>query len=617
MIKIEEFKRFHDRTFGLGQDVAQNLDSEVEIASLFIPESLTYKKMVASQLHERTVEAGSSNTCFETLLAALINQQMTYKNLVSVGFKDGKSTPGREPYATGLIRALIKGQRNPAITNWAAANYLSLTIGLGLLDFHYDSDQFTITELGKQAVALFDAKTPESEKELHDFLLERLYEYPYAAWLIRWVNQKDWGHIFTKFELGAEFGFIDEAGFTSIPEIAFVDQIAYAKAMGNHKVEKETRSNFEGTSDKYMRWLCGMFVEFGLLQKTTKTVTSDPINGKTYQVEIQAYQATPECRKAINYVDGKSSHRRSPKRVRWEYLAPKSQDASRRKTIRALELKFLSESPNGRTFSELADKINETLPELRATPGLIADDIKGLNRIGIQIDMPDKTGDACKLIDKLFDFIIPVKADHVFTESKAQEAKDKIRPYLTHVDHRYLKGIDIAFKTVTTHAEDTELEQLSTELFTNEMGYKGRHLGGSSKPDGIAYTDDRLWILDSKAYHKSFTLTKTNTDPMYRYIMEYREKKGTVDWWSEIPSGIPKDNAHFVYVSGGFSGNYQKQLSDFEDFVKMKGSLMEITKLILLAEKYQRGEIDKAGVEKFALDTNFTFDKYYPLLTNN
>lgn len=70
-------------------------------------------------------------------------------------------------------------------------------------------------------------------------------------------------------------------------------------------------------------------------------------------------------------------------------------------------------------------------------------------------------------------------------------------------------------------------------------------------------------------------------------------------------------------MSGGFSGNYQKQLSDFEDFVKMKGSLMEITKLILLAEKYQRGEIDKAGVEKFALDTNFTFDKYYPLLTNN
>lgn len=612
MIEIREFDNFPDRTFGLGQDVAQSLMSEVEVASLFMQKSKTYKNMLDHRLHEQTVEAGGGQSLFESLTSALVNQQMTYKNLVSVGGNDG--TPGRQPYATGLIRALIHGQKNPAITDWAAMNYLSVTIGLGLLDFDYNHDEFTITDLGEKAVRLFDSDTEESRQQLDNFMLERLYEYPYAAWLIRVLNDEKWGwgHTFTKFELGSEFGFIDEAGFTSLPEEAYIDQIAYAKATGNREDEKKTKSNFESTSDKYMRWLTGVLAGFGLLTKTRKTVKSSPINGKTYEISLPAYKATGACITALNFVNGGSSHKRSKKRVRWEYLAPKSQDASKRKTIRALELKFLSESPDGLPYTELADKINQVIPELKASAVLIVDDVKGLNRIGIEIHADE---DRCKLIDKLYDFIIPVKKNHTFDETEGELLKERIRPFLTHVDHRYLKGIDIAFKPKTSNAENTELEQLSTELFTKEMQYSGRHLGGSSKPDGIAYTHDCVWVIDSKAYHNGFTLDKKKTDPMSRYIREYRMHIGSVDWWAEIPENIPEANSFFMYVSGSFTGNYRAQLKDFENFTKMRGSLMEIAKLILLAEKYRRHEINKDEVNDLALDGNITFEEYFPLLT--
>ena len=132
---------------------------------------------------------------------------MTKKQLVSL--KDG-----RKPYAAGLIRALYRGQRSPVIVDWAATNYLSVAVGLGLVDYGYSEDVYTVTNLGQEAVSLLDQNQKDS---LSKFMLERLYEYPYVAWMIRLMNS-DREKNFSKFDLGANFGFIDEPGFISLPE---------------------------------------------------------------------------------------------------------------------------------------------------------------------------------------------------------------------------------------------------------------------------------------------------------------------------------------------------------------------------------------------------------------
>lgn len=614
MIEINEYKSFPDRTFGLGQDVSQDLSREVEVASLFVPTSKIYAQMVHRQLQERTTEAGANQSVLDELLTSLVEQKMTYKTLISVNIAGKRGTSGRTPYATGLIRALFRGQRNPAITDWAAANYLSVAVGLGLLDFDYETELFTITQLGREAVTILDQG---NKRKLDTFLLERLYEYPYAAWLIRLMNKKEnRGKAFSKYELGEQFGFIDEPGFISLPEEIYVDLLARAEASGDRNAVKDIRSNFESTADKYMRWLTGVFVKYNLLKCVKKEIKTTLLNGKQHTVSLQAYKATGLCIIAQNYVNGGSSHHRSVKRIRWEYLAPKSTDAPKRKTIRALALKFLSEKPSGLDYTTLANNINAIIPELHATPSMLQDDIEGLTRIGI--DIKSHNG-SCILKDTLTDFIIPVEKNQSFKNSVSVEIIERIRPYLTHIDHKYLKAIGIAYKSHTSNAENTELEQLATSLFIHEMEYCGTALGGPNKPDGLIYTDDELWILDTKAYAKGFTVTRDHTDPMARYINEYRNRRGSHNksgWFDLAPEQIPAANAHFMYVSGFFSGEYKKQLNDFENnSVNMRGSLMEITKLILLAEKYKRGEISHQEISNYALDNNITFNQYFPELT--
>ena len=91
-------------------------------------------------------------------------------------------------------------------------------------------------------------------------MLERLYEYPYAAWMIRLMNG-DRNKKFSKFDFGDNFGFIDEPGFISLPEDLYVDAMINAKAKGDKDEMKKIRSNYESTADKYMRWLAGVLLE--------------------------------------------------------------------------------------------------------------------------------------------------------------------------------------------------------------------------------------------------------------------------------------------------------------------------------------------------------------------
>lgn len=598
VINVQEYRKFRSQTFGLGQDVAHDLTKIVRVPALFIDNSQVVKELRQGKLIDLTTKAGAPIDIYEELNNALGKDKITKKQLVSL--KDG-----RKPYATGLIRALYRGQRSPVIVDWAATNYLSVAVGLGLVDYDYSADIYTVTNLGQKAVSLLDQN---KEDLLNQFMLERLYEYPYAAWLIRLMNQNR-NKKFSKFDLGANFGFIDEPGFISLPEDLYVDAMLDAKANQDKKEMSRIRSNYESTADKYMRWLAGVLLEYKLIKKDNKTYHRT-INGKSVEIKVPAYSLTLNGVRALNKVDGGSRFKRSTKRVMWEYLAPKAENAQKKKTSRALMLKFLSESSNGLSIEKLAEKINAVEPSIAVIPEQLKDDAIGLNRIGIEITI---NGNHLTLKEPLYDFVIPVTKNYTFKATEADKIKEKLLPVLHNLDHTYLQAVDIAYKDKTTNQENAQLEILSTRLFTKEMEFKGLHLGGVNKPDGFAYDDNDGWIIDSKAYHNGFPFTVSHTDAMGRYIRQYRDRNDNSNWWKTLPSNLP--NTQFIYVSSFFIGNYEKQLEDFETRNKMKGSLMEIPQLILLAERYKAGKSSHEEFKNYALANNHNFNKYLAELT--
>ena len=597
MITVQTYKKFPDRTFGLGQDVSTDLLDIVKVPALFIKDSKIHKELEESRLKRVTIDVGAPQEIYDKLLKALGKKTMSDNELVSLSSKYG-----RKPYASGLIRAIFDGQRGPAIKDWPAKNYLAVAVGMGLVDLDYSTDTYHITELGKEAVNLLDNNDLDN---LRTFMLERLFEYPYAAWLIRVVNM-DKNKWYTKFDLGDNFGFIDEPGFSSLPEDLYIDAIFEAKSSKDKKLASQIKSNYESTADKYMRWLAGVLVKYNLLKKQAKVYTRI-IDGKEYSVSLTSYKVTLQGVRALNRVNGGSRFSRSIKRVRWEYLAPKVENASKRKTARALMLKFLSEAPNGITAKDMSIKINTINSSLNSIPDQVLDDAKGLNRLGIEISVDNN--EMLKLKESLYDFTIPVKSNETFDSTTADNLKKLILPKLKKLDHKYLQAIDIAYKrTNTTNHENTLLEVLSADLFTKEMDYHGKHLGGANKPDGFVYDDKTGWILDSKAYRDGFAVTAHNTDAMGRYIDQYRDRDDKSTWWKEFPNDLSE--TYFAYISGFFIGKYQAQLKDFENRKHIKGGLIEVAKLILLAEKYKENKITHDQITIQILNDHISQSEY-------
>lgn len=598
LITVTEYKKLNNHTFGLGQDVAHDLTNLAKVASLFIYDSKINKWLRSERLNTVVSDEKIRKNLYNAINK--INIKLTHLQL------GGKRTKSE---ANSLVQAIFDGQgKRLAIVDWAAQNYVSVTVAFGLIKFERETDSYKITDLGKLAVELYDNGQKD---KLNEFFYERLLEYPYASWLLRLTGSEP-SKRFSKFDLGMNFGFIDELGFSTAPLNIYLDNLAQAEIDNDPQLRKETKSNFESTGDKYMRWLAGVLVHYKLLNSQISTKTVHNYLGTDYELSIgTTYQITGKGLRALNQANGKSKYSRSIKRVMWEYFAPKAKDAIRKKTVRALIIKYLSESPKGKSATDISKFINNNYPSLETTPEEIIDDTIGLNRIGIEISIE---GENLLLKEKLFPFDIPIKQNVSFVKEEIDILKDKLRKQLKLTSHTYLKGIDIAFKKRTTNAENTEFESISVSLFTKEMSFFGHHLGGASKPDGIVWNNDFLFILDSKAYHQGFPLTKNYTDPMLRYLteLEARNPKVIPNWWDMIPKDI--DNKYFVYVSGKFKGNYLKLLNDFKIASKHDGGALEFIKLLLLTENFKSGLMTVEEIKEEILGTDIGIKSYYPKL---
>ena len=573
MIELRKMENQNFRTFGWVQDPS-DFESLIKVVSIFDNKSETHKELVNEKI-DRLIEERDGKSHFLEVLNS-IPLKIKYADLVGTSF-----TPRSSARCNGIVQATVKGQVRDFISDWPADNFVRWAQALGFIKYNYFDDSFEITEEG---LNLTGAKTIE-EKE--DILIDSLLSYPPA---VRILNLLSDGKVKTKFELGKNLGFIGEDGFTSIPQDVLIMTLATTE---DTKERNKLRTDTEGSSDKYARMIAKWLSKLGLLVQVAKEVELS-IGGKNYKEKIgQSYMITAKGIQSLNKANGRSRHKRISKNISWEMLATKGTDRNYIRTRRALIIKSLIECKSGLTLEEIRDRLEiHTISELFT---VVKDDIDGLINIGLNIE---KIGEKYYFNDEINDFIIPIIENS--EKSEFTQEKDNLREKLDTLSHEYLSLVDLAFDS----QQNRLFEMKTVELLTKECNYKGVHLGGSRKPDGIIYTENSTdnygVIIDTKAYSNGYNLPISQVDEMVRYVEENnkREKeRNSNEWWKEFGDNINK--FYFSFISGKFIGNIEEKLQRITIFTNVYGNAMTIITLLYLANEIKANRLKNMEVVKY------------------
>lgn len=573
MIELRKMGNQNFRTFGWVQDPS-DFESLIKVVSIFDNKSETHKELVNEKI-DRLIEERDGKSHFLEVLNS-IPLKIKYADLVGTSF-----IPRSSARCNGIVQATVKGQVRDFISDWPADNFVRWAQALGFIKYNYFDDSFEITEEG---LNLTGAKTIE-EKE--DILIDSLLSYPPA---VRILNLLSDGKVKTKFELGKNLGFIGEDGFTSIPQDVLIMTLATTE---DTKERNKLRTDTEGSSDKYARMIAKWLSKLGLLVQVAKEVELN-IGGKNCKEKIgQSYMITAKGIQSLNKVNGRSRHKRISKNISWEMLATKGTDRNYIRTRRALIIKSLIECKSGLTLEKIRDRLEiQTISELFT---VVKDDIDGLINIGLNIE---KIGEKYYFNDEINDFIIPIIENS--EKSEFTQEKDNLREKLDTLSHEYLSLVDLAFDS----QQNRLFEMKTVELLTKECNYKGVHLGGSRKPDGIIYTENSTdnygVIIDTKAYSNGYNLPISQVDEMVRYVEENnkREKeRNSNEWWKEFGDNINK--FYFSFISGKFIGNIEEKLQRITIFTNVYGNAMTIITLLYLANEIKANRLKTMEVVKY------------------
>ena len=573
MIELRKMENQNFRTFGWVQDPS-DFESLIKVVSIFDNKSETHKELVNEKI-DRLIEKRDGKSHFLEVLNST-PLKIKYADLVGTSF-----TPRSSARCNGIVQATVKGQVRDFISDWPADNFVRWAQALGFIKYNYFDDSFEITEEG---LNLTGAKTIEEKEEI---LIDSLLSYPPA---VRILNLLSDGKVKTKFELGKNLGFIGEDGFTSIPQDVLIMTLATTE---DKKERNKLRTDTEGSSDKYARMIAKWLSKLGLLVQVAKEVELS-IGGKNYKEKIgQSYMITAKGIQALNKANGKSRHKRISKNISWEMLATKGTDRNYIRTRRALIIKNLIECKSGLTLEEIRDRLEiQAISELFT---VVKDDLDGLINIGLNIE---KIGEKYYFNDEINDFIIPIIENS--EKSEFTQEKDNLREKLDTLSHEYLSLVDLAFDS----QQNRLFEMKTVELLTKECNYKGVHLGGSRKPDGIIYTENSTdnygVIIDTKAYSNGYNLPISQVDEMVRYVEENnkREKeRNSNEWWKEFGDNINK--FYFSFISGKFIGNIEEKLQRITIFTNVYGNAMTIITLLYLANEIKANRLKNMEVVKY------------------
>lgn len=587
MINIIEVNNKTIRTFGWVQNPS-NFESLKKVVAIFDNTSKTYNELKDKKIKELVEERDGQK---ELLNALNVNPlKIKYCNLVGTSF-----TPRSSARCNGIVQATVKGQRKEFIDDWSSDNFVRWAHALGFIKYNYDTDTFEITDVGRKYVQSEDDSNEESA-----ILEEAMLSYPPVARVLTLLSN---GEHLTKYEIGKKLGFVGEAGFTSLPLNVLIMTLA---TTDEPKEKNKIKTDWDGSSDKYARMISSWLVKLGLLLQRPKLVTVD-FGGELYSETIgHAYMITDRGLKAVRRLLGINKVARVSKNVFWEMLATKGIDKNYIRTRRAYILKILIESNKILTLEEIKGKLK--LANINESINTIKDDINGLINTGINIKSKT-TG--YKIYDSINDFIIPKTGEIDGIKSNISLLKDELRGQISHISHDYLSLIDLAFDS----KQNRLFEMKVLELLVNEYGFKGRHLGGSRKPDGIVYSttleDNFGIIVDTKAYSEGYSLPISQADEMERYVRENSNRDEEINpnkWWENFSEEVKK--YYFVFIAGSFKGKFEEQLRRLSMTTGVNGSAVNVVNLLLGAEKIRSGEMTIEELERAMFNNSEFILKY-------
>lgn len=570
-----------NRTFGWIQNPSSTSKLR-DILGLFVPGSDFHKYMVNEKLPFLASAKlfNNPNLYLEFQKILRTNKPIAYDILKGKG-ACGESRANAK--CSGLVQAAITGQqyknyivdgkeiriKKPYTDDWTADGFLRWAVSLGFLDYDYSNDTCSITKLG---ISLVMSQTPG---EMNAILGKAFLSYPPVCRVLYLLFSQ--GHL-TKFEIGSQLGFTDEAGFTSFPQNIWVQ--AYEESNSDEE-RKTLRTDTEGSSDKYARMICGWLEAIGWVRKRPKTV-KETIGSKDYTCVIaSAYEITIDG--IINYHTAIGT--KQPKIVYREMLASKAPNANYLRMRRSLILEYLS-SHHQQSIDDISKYlISKKIDEKYLT---IQDDINGLINIGIDIDYNGKYYNLNDKIEKL----IPYSKSVVKETTDSVVIKDRARLRLHNINHKYLTLIDYAF---SGKSNCTEFEIYTIDLLVNELSFNGVHLGGTRKPDGIIYESNKGVIIDNKAYSKGFTITRYMADEMTRYIQENNDRNPERNdnvWWLNFDKKV--NHFNFVFISSLFKGDIVHMLNNIKQSTGVEGCVLTAENLLYFADAIKGGKMKKS-----------------------
>lgn len=570
------------RTFGWIQNPSST-DSLKKIVSLFVPESDFYVEFVERRLPLiRDAHLLAQPDLYSKFQAALKEPRISYSLLKG----KGAGNNGRKnAKCSGIAQAAIDGQqlriysinghevemKKPYTDDWSADGFLRWAVSIGFMDYNYDDDTCSVTESGKKFVL---ASSPQEECSI---LGTAYLSYPPVCRILGLLC--DGGH-YTKFEIGRQLGFTDEAGFTSFPQNIWVQ----AYVLGDSAEKSTLRANTEGSSDKYARMICGWLSHIGWVQKSDKEVI-EHVGGEEYSTSISsAYTITAEGLRNYKRAIGSSSSAKVPKIVYLEMLASKASNADELRTRRGHIIKYISGSTK-RSIMQIVEYIESKGYEVNIAT--IKDDLQGLINIGLNIK---EQGGLYQLKDEVLKLHIPARSLSPENKSEQTIIKERVRGRLNYIDHKYLTLIDYSFQG----KDNQEFEIFTIDLFANELQFWGKHMGGTRKPDGLISYNKHGVIIDNKAYSHGFSITRHMADEMIRYVQENsdrREERNKNRWWDSFP--IEDNFFNFLFISSLFKGNVAEALDGIKQATRVNGGAINTENLLYYADALKGGLLSK------------------------
>lgn len=573
------------RTFGWVQDshTIEKLQTTVEI---FDHQSPVHRTLIDKQIPTLVREQDRRDRFLAELSRTPL--KLKYKDLVGTARKD---------MCTGILQASLKGQKREFMRNWPAENYLRWAHALGFIKHDRGTDSFSITEFGlkytrshpkkvdssQQLLLSFDQQKTEIDEE--DILTQAFLSNPPVMRVLDLLA--DGSHL-TKFEIGSQLGFVGEDGFTCLPQNILVRTVAQEE---NSKNRNRMFTDWEGTADKYARTIASWLISMRWVEQVKKPVVAT-FGDEKYESDIsQAYVITPAGRRARNQGRGTNIRSRISKNVFWEMLATKGKDRAYIRTRRALILQEIAKK------SQSVQALQQFLVEkgFNESEQTIANDLKGLKQIGLNIQQEQK---GYFLQDTIQNLVVPSFATTETVKSDIQESIDRCRELLECVPHDYLVLIPLSF---SGRPGSRLFEMKTVELLVDQCGFDGLRLGETDRPDGLIFTRELTEnygvIIDTKAYSKSFNIPRQEADKMTRYVNENirRDSRHSPKWWERFPPDI--DLFKFLFVSGKFGGEFEKQLSRISISTQdTPGAAITSYNLLLLAEEIAKQNVNLQDV---------------------